>query len=215
MLKRARERIHTVPEGRRCVIAFLFGAVLFMVFYTALREIDRIPGLYLDLSTHGLVINYPVILCFITCLMDEDLMPTVAACLGASAVIVVPFCFDGYVSDAVKIAAVFALHGVCFYYGRKTGWKAAILRTLSLSPTFVFSICFFVFEFRGGKTIINNIYMFLMLILSIVCYYMIGRKNAWTTKDIIRAFIVIIPAAFILLFPVMYLYLIFIPYYNP
>ena len=81
MLKRARERMHSIKVGRRCAIAFIVGAVLFMLFYILIREIDRIPRFHLDLSTHGLVQIYPVLLCLIACLLDEDLLPTVAACI--------------------------------------------------------------------------------------------------------------------------------------
>ena len=215
MLKRTRERIHTIKTGGRCAIAFTVGAVLFMLFYAALRGIYKIPGLRLDLSTHGLVEIYPVLLCFIACLLDEDLLPTVAACIGASAALVVPFSRDGYVSNAVTIAIVFAFHGVCFYFGRKPGWKAAIVRAVSLFPTFALTISFFVIEFREGVSVIDSIISFLLLILGIICYYLIGRKKARTTRDVIIELIIIILTAFVFLIPTMYLYPKFIPYYYP
>ena len=107
--------------------------------------------------------------------------------------------------NAVSIAAIFAINGYCLYYGRKGGWKGTIFRTLSLFPTFFFVFCIL----WDGGSIAEKRYAAVLFILGLFCYYLMGKKNSWTTMDVIRAFIVIIPATFLLMFPALYLFIIF------
>ena len=66
---------------------------------------------------------YPVFLCCISSLLEEDLKGTVLACIGASTVLTVPFFMDHYGMISLIIAFIFSLHGVCLFHGRRRNFR--------------------------------------------------------------------------------------------
>ena len=79
MLQKIQEKIHSLPEAARYCIAFIAGAILFQIMYACSLGIYKISGLNLYEEKEYLVALYPVILCFISCLLNEDLKRTATA----------------------------------------------------------------------------------------------------------------------------------------
>lgn len=208
MFQKLQERIRCLSEGKRCVISFIAGAAIFLFLYYVSLEIYKVSGLHLNEKTEYLIALYPVFLCIISCLLNDDLKVTITACIGASINIIVPFCLDGNYIFAFVTCCLFAFHGFCLYHGRKAGWRAAILRTLCLLPTFGEA-----FSSWDGRPITFKVLIFM---LGLICYVLIGRKNVLKIEGVIMFFVAIILSALnVTLLPNYIIFLLLNPNYYP
>lgn len=208
MIQRIRAKIQSLPSAARLLLAFIAGAVLNFIFFGIAAGIYILTGFRMNEPTELMIGLYPVFLCCISSLLEEDLKGTVLACIGASTVLTVPFFMDHYGMISLIIAFIFSLHGVCLSHGRKPGFKAAFLRALCLVPTFG-EACF---NWDGKPWF----YMALLLVLGLFGYWIAGKKNTFTIEGLSVPFIMILLSAVLFASPLSYiLFLLFNPSYYP
>ena len=162
-------KIRTFPIAVRIVICLITGLVLGYVLGRVHPLVCGRCWIFNDIG-ESFIAFWPVILCFTACGLQEELIPTIAACIGAALTSSVLYRSHFYGSLVFLATVVGALSGTCFYYGRYDGWKASILRSLGLMPVFYTALYNW-----DGKPLWFQV---LLCCLGIGCYLLAGRKNA-------------------------------------
>jgi len=208
MIKRIREKIHSLPTGVHLLASLITGAVLNTLLFGMVLGVYFLSDLHINSILELIIPFYSVFLCIISGLLEEDLKGTVLSCIGASTIVLVPFMINRLWTVCVIIVFLFSLHGICLYYAGNPGFKAAFLRCLSIIPT-VYGI----FSKGDGKP---WYYVFLLLVLGVLGYFMAGRKNKITVESLVLPFFMITMAALLFSTPIFYmLYVLFNPDYYP